>query len=684
LLLHGDKKPMTMFAQHARPVPPNIRVGLIGTGKMGLQHLRAIKSLPQASIVGIADPSADADALRRLVPNGAAIVEDASTLLQQVKPDVVHIVTPPATHAALAVLALEAGSHVYLEKPFTPTRQDAEKVLDLARRRGLKVVAGHQCLFEEAAVRAERMMRDIGGVVHIESFSSFQMVRKTITRVEQCKDILPHAVYPLLNQLRAATGISDDPIQIVGVDARASGDVYALLRLGECTGILEVTLSGRPIEQYQHIVGTNGSLRADYVIGSVIRLTGRGAGVGVLFTPYRRAFQTIGRATSGFARLLSRRHSYPGLRLLIQRFYESIAEGTAPPMSPRSIVDTVAVCEEVGFALDEAERKSESVAGQQLVERESALPPVDAAPGIVLVTGGTGMLGRPTVAELRYSGFAVRAVARRTPQPSQRIPGVQYVTADLGVGLDPQILRDVSLVVHCAAETAGGKREHERNSIAATRNVIEAAARARVRRVVHVSSLAVLKPTRGAALDERAPVDAGNLSRGPYVWGKAESEVLAQRLGAELGVDVKVVRPGPLVDFRSFAPPGRLGREVGPYYVAVGSKRSRLSLCDVSTAARIIRSYASSYDKAPAVLNIIEGTPPTRAELVARLREARPDLRVVWFPGWLLWLLNGPLMLAQRLFLGMEPIDVYRAFASERYRTDLAIETIRRAGPSAS
>jgi predicted dehydrogenase/nucleoside-diphosphate-sugar epimerase len=672
-----------MFAQHARPVLPTIRVGLIGSGKMGLQHLRAIKSLPQASIVGVADPSADTDALRRLLPDGVAIVDDAETMLRQVKPDVVHIVTPPATHAALAVLALEAGSHVYLEKPFTPTRVDAESVLDLAERRGLKVVAGHQCLFEEAAIRAAHMMRDIGRVVHIESFSSFQMVRRTITRVEQCKDILPHAVYPLLNQLRAATGISDEPIQIVGIDARASGDVYALLRLGESTGILEVTLSGRPIEQYQHIVGTNGSLRADYVIGSVIRLTGRGAGVGVLFTPYRRAFQTIGRATSGFARLLLRRHSYPGLRLLIRRFYESVAEGTAPPMSPRSILDTVAICEEVNYSLDEAERKSESAASQQLLERESALPPIDTSRGVVLVTGGTGMLGRPTAAELRHSGFAVRAVARRIPPPSQRIAGVEYVGADLGAGIDPQILSDVSLVVHCAAETAGGKREHERNSITATRNVIEAAARAGVGRVVHVSSLAVLKPTRGAALDERAPVDVGNLGRGPYVWGKAESEVLAQRLGAELGVDVKVVRPGPLVDFRNFLPPGRLGREVGPYYVAVGSRGARLSLCDVATAARVIRSYAGAYDEAPALLNIIEATSPTRGELVARLREDRPDLRVLWFPGWLLWLLNGPLMLTQRLFFGMKPVDVYRAFASEKYRADLAIETIRRAGPSA-
>ena len=50
--------------------------------------------------------------------------------------------------------------------------------------------------------------------------------------------------------------------------------------------MLIVTLSGRPVEQYQHIVGTNGSLRADYVTGAVTQLDRAGHGSGVLLTPY--------------------------------------------------------------------------------------------------------------------------------------------------------------------------------------------------------------------------------------------------------------------------------------------------------------------------------------------------------------------------------------------------------------
>jgi nucleoside-diphosphate-sugar epimerase len=336
--------------------------------------------------------------------------------------------------------------------------------------------------------------------------------------------------------------------------------------------------------------------------------------------------------------------------------------------------------------LDVAEARAEAAAEQRIAALEAAMPPADPNRGVVLVTGGTGLLGRPVVTELRHAGFNVRVLSRRVPRPSQRIPGVEYLPADLGGGLDVNTMQGVSLVVHCAAETAGGKNEHQRNSIAATRNVIEAAARAGVKKLIHVSSLAVLKPGREVRgpLNEQAPVDADNLGRGPYVWGKAESEVLVQRLGAELGVAVKIVRPGPLVDYTDFHPPGRLGRELGPYYVAIGGRNTPLSVCDVWTAARVIRSYADAFEQAPPMLNMVEGKPPTRKELVTRMLEHRPDLKVIWFPGFLLRLANGPLMLAQRLLLGMKkPVDVYSAFASERYQTDLAHTTIERAGPSA-
>lgn len=658
-----------------------LRVALVGSGKMGLHHLKAIAASQRATVVGVADPAASADELAAVLPAGAIVVGSLEELLRAARPDVVHIVTPPQSHAALAIQAIDAGCHVYVEKPFTPTAEDAKRILDAASARRVTVCAGHQVLFEAPSLAVRERLQDIGRLVQIESYFAFKMVRRTITPVEQVKDILPHAVYPVVDQLRRGTGISDAAIEICGMSLYAQGEAYVLLRLGAATAVVLVTLNGRPVEQYQTLVGTNGSLRADYIGGFLDALVGPGTGPGVLLTPYRRAFHTLTGTTKGIVRLL-RGGSYPGLRTLVREFYESIQNGSATPLPPASILDTVRVCEHVGNALDAVEQEYEWAAERTLRSAAAALPPRRPGTRPVLLTGGTGLLGRRIAQELTDAGYAVRVVARRTPPSSARIAGVEYVAGDLSRGLDPGVLTGIGFVVHAAAETAGGKDQHRRNSIEATRLLVEAAAAAGVKGLVHISSLAVLKTSRemGKALDESTPVDAGNLGRGPYVWGKAESELLAVSRCAEVGVPIRVIRPGPLVDYTAFHPPGRLGREVGPFFVAIGPRHGALSVCDVTTAARVVRSYIDDFDAAPPMLNLVEAPPETRNALMNRYRSDRPDLSVVWFPSWLLRALSVPMRLGQKLLLGSaQPIDVAAAFASERYRTDLAKSVIDRA-----
>jgi predicted dehydrogenase/nucleoside-diphosphate-sugar epimerase len=651
---------------------------------MGLHHLAAIAKAPGATVVGIADPLADAAELKGLIPADARLVPDVATLLAEARPHVVHIVTPPHTHCAIARTLIEAGVHVYVEKPFAMSKAEAEEILALAARHGVLVVSGHQNLFEKPAIVAREEIGSIGRLVHIESFFSFRQVRRTISPVDQAKDILPHAVYPLVDQLRAGTGLHEAPISVVGMDVKTTGDVYALLRLGDCTGVLVVTLSGRPIEQYQTIVGSNGVMRADYVTGSVVRMLGPGTGPGILLTPFRRSWQTFKAATKNVFSILTGHHgSYPGLTVLVKQFYASIASRTAPPMTPQSILDTVDICEQIGAGLDRVEQQTQSAALARL-ESTAARMPAPTKRGMVLVTGGTGLLGRRVVEELRYAGHSVRTVARRMPAPAARVPGVQYVTGDLARGLGAEAFEGVDSIVHCAAETSGGKSEQQRNSIAATRLLIERGAAAGVKKVLHVSSLAVIKPGNGRVVDERTPIDAGNLERGPYVWGKAESEVLASQLGRDLGVQVKIIRPGPLVDFDDYHAPGRLGREVGPWYVAIGSRNAPLSVLDVSTGARVIRSYMDDFASAPDLVNLVQTPAPTRGELVDRLRAVRPDLKVIWFPALLLRMLSAPAKLAQRWLMGASrPIDLYAAFSSERYQPDIAAAVIAKAKTSA-
>ncbi|HWS16242.1 MAG TPA: NAD(P)-dependent oxidoreductase, partial [Candidatus Methylomirabilis sp.] len=407
--------------------------------------------------------------------------------------------------------------------------------------------------------------------------------------------------------------------------------------------------------------------------------------VSIILSPFSFARQMSTGALHGLGELIRTRRKgvYPGLPELISSFYRSILGKGQPPMSPGSIVETVAVCDAVGERLRSAVVHHEATMANALLEKERSLPPLRVDRGTVLLSGGTGFLGKEVASELRRAGWAVRVPTRRLPAPSARVPGVEYVEADLGAGVPPALLSGVRAVVHGAAETAGKKAAHVRNTVDLTRNLLDATSKAGVDLFIHISSIAVLKSGKDVkgAIDEGTQLDAGNEERGPYVWGKAEAERIVRDFPHEPGFRTAVIRLGPLVDFSTFEPPGRLGREVGRRYVCMGSYGSRMAVCGVDTAARVIRYYLEDFGNAPPVLNLVEPDPPTRRDLVQRLLARRPDLKPLVVPTLAIRLSSPPLKLLQRLMLrGRKPIDIYSAFASEKYETALAEKIIERAG----
>jgi nucleoside-diphosphate-sugar epimerase len=390
---------------------------------------------------------------------------------------------------------------------------------------------------------------------------------------------------------------------------------------------LIVTLRGRPVESYVRIVGTKGALHADFVIGTVRNFIGPGSSkASLVFNRYIEAKQILFTTTQALLeRLMKRRKSYPGLPELIRTFYRSIVNNTHEPLTAFSILETVRLCEIVGKELRKEESKHETRAEVELRKEERKLPPADTKKGWVLVTGGTGFLGRRIATELRCKGFPVRVVARCIPSPSRKVAGVQYYEADLTQGISEDIMKRVFVVVHAAAETSGDKEAHRRNTVLTTRYILRAAAESGVKKFIHISSIAVLKssPDLEEPLIENTPIDLDE-SRGPYVWGKAQSERMALQFGEQLGIMVRIIRPGPLLDYNSYEPPGRLGKEIGNFFLAVGSKNQKLNICDIDTAATVIRSYVEDFESKPPILNLADPNSPTRSELLGFLRFFSP------------------------------------------------------------
>lgn len=651
---------MNRYPSNSDPV----QIALFGAGRHALHHARAIARCADARVVAVADPSDAAQAAMLGIAPGIRCYRSPDELLATETPQVVHIITPPSSHASLALAALRAGCHVYIEKPFTERVEDGQQILDEARERNLLVCAGHQLLYEPPTHLLERYIHSVGRIAHLESYFSFRTVRhapggrRVLRPDHQLMDILPHPVYLLLHVLEQAT---EGRTELMALDLNHTGTVHALVRRGEVTGTLVVTLEGRPVESYLRVVGRNGALLADYVRGTMQRAIGPdSSGIDKLVAPYRQAWQLgIGTASALARRILKRQRSYPGLAELFSAFYQAVRTKNPSPLSPESLLDTVRICERVADALKVAERSA----------LERAVPrPIDSRG--VLVTGGTGLLGKEIVRALPSRGRPVRVVARREPSPWERIPGVEYIVADVADGAAVHLFKGVDTVIHAAAETAGGWEEHQRNSIDATLNMVSGSAAAGIRHFLHVSSLAVLAQAHGEPIGDHHPLEPNSKGSGPYVWGKLESERRAVDLGKELGVSVKVIRPGALVDYRDFDPPGRLGKRLGNIFIAVGSPADKLGVVDVAFAGRCLAWMVDTWDEVPSPLNLLDPVLPTKRDLLNLLRKSNPDLSVLWLPTFLLIPLSWLAMLLQKVLRPDKPaINVARVFSVQTYTT---------------
>src|SRR5436305_820967 len=118
------------------------RVLVVGLGNMGMSHALAYTRIPGFKVVGVCERRI---AERKLPPELAqaerfANFEDA---LAKLSPDVVSVNTMPDTHAAFAIKAMEAGAHVFVEKPLADSVENARKVVETAQRTNRKLVVGY-------------------------------------------------------------------------------------------------------------------------------------------------------------------------------------------------------------------------------------------------------------------------------------------------------------------------------------------------------------------------------------------------------------------------------------------------------------------------------------------------------------------------------------------------------------
>ena len=139
----------------------SLRVLVVGMGHMGLSHASAYARIDGFSLAGLCSRGIGTLTLPadlRAVPTYTSFDE----ALAATRPDVVSINTWPDTHAAFAIRAMEAGAHVFLEKPIAETAEDAQRVVDTAVRTRRKLVIGYILRHHPSWIRFIELARTLG------------------------------------------------------------------------------------------------------------------------------------------------------------------------------------------------------------------------------------------------------------------------------------------------------------------------------------------------------------------------------------------------------------------------------------------------------------------------------------------------------------------------------------------
>lgn len=362
-----------------------LRVGIVGCGKIADAHAVQIGRIRDCEIVGVCDREPlMARQLSERFPV-KAYYQELDELLAAGRPDVVHITTPPASHFNLARQCLEAGCHVYVEKPFTLDASEARRLIALAGMCGRSITAGHDDQFRPAARRMRALIQSgyLGdGPLHMESYYGYEMsrsgyagailgdkqhwVRKLPGKLLQ--NVISHGVARIAEFLTTETprvmvcGFPSPFLRSLG-ETEIVDELRVIISDGQrVTAYFTFSSQMRPSLHQFRVYGSKNGLIMDQDQETLIRLRGTKlkSYAEPFFAPVIFAKQYMGNAFTNMRAFLARDfHMKAGMKHLIEQFYGSITTGKPLPISYREIVLTAVIMDEIFAQLEDGSRLSE-------------------------------------------------------------------------------------------------------------------------------------------------------------------------------------------------------------------------------------------------------------------------------------------------------------------------------------
>lgn len=662
-----------------------MKIGIVGCGLNSDYHINFARGYAGADIIGVVDRDSNKASecaarfdIKGVYPSIKEMIAGAG------KPDVIHILTPPKTHFALAKEAMEAGCHVIVEKPFTLNATDARALYDLAEKKNVKVCTMHNHFFDPCMAKADELIKAgrLGEVINVESYYGLNTNIPALRDYPEpnvipwlydlpggvYQDFMPHPLYVLLEY----TGRPKETkvmFQTHNVLPQGMPDEIRVLVNGEkAFGTLTFSFAARPHLHFIRVYGTKMMVEVD--INTMTTVTHP---LSSLPKAAQKATYNLAQSwqlfTSTFSNVINfvtgKLKPYQGMKVLIHRFYASIENNTEPPVTKEQALLVMDVMDEIFRQLEVKPLVFEDFA--------PAIPPYPVKHREkVLVTGGTGFLGKRLVDGLVKEGYPLRVLARKLSNIERlKKTGAEVFFGDVADEATlAKALEGINVVIHAAAGTSGNKKDCDTATIRGTENILMLCRAKGVDKLVYISSCSVYGVAdykTGQLVAEDAALERFPEKRGEYSASKQRAEGLVAAAMKD-GLKAVILRPGTI-----FGPGGdvytpMLGFSAGSKaFIVIGNGKFELPLVYVDNLVDAIIKSVGSAKADNGIFNVVDGERvDKRRYMKGLIKRLYPGAKVFYFPFSLLYLMTFGQEILCKLIKRGPFLTRYRLISSQR------------------
>jgi len=662
-----------------------MKIGIVGCGLNSDYHINFARTYEGAEIVGVVDM--DLGKARECASRFSikGVFSSIGEMFEKTHPDVVHILTPPRTHFSLAKEAMDLRCHVLVEKPMALNLEEANALYNYAELKGVRLCTVHNHFFDPCMSRAHSFIQagQLGEVINVESYYGLN------TRIPALRDypapnilpwlyslpggvyqdFMPHPLYVLLEYTGNPKEINVMQ-QTHGVLPQNLPDEIRILINGEkAFGTVTFSFAAQPYLHFVRIYGTKMMIEVDINTMTTVSHPVSSLPKAAQKATYNllESWKLFSSTTSNVIKFVrGKLKPYQGMKTLIHRYYEAIEKNGEAPVTKEQALRVIKTMDEIWKQLELKPLNFEPV-----LRKDYPYPLKHAEK--ILVTGGTGFLGKSLIGRLVAEGYPVRVLARKlSDTESLKRQGVEIVYGDVAhtASLE-EALRGIDLVVHAAAGTSGSQKDSETATLQGTRNVIEIGKRCGIKKLVYISSCSVYGVAEyktNQLVNEDSSLERFPERRGTYSASKQEAERFVIDEMETGKFPVVILRPGTI-----YGPGGDIFTPMMGFslfkkaFIVIGNGKFELPFVYVDNLTGAIVKSIQHDEANNQIFNVVDSERINKKRYMKELiQQLYPKAYRFYFPYALMYFLVWCQEVLCRLLKRKPFLTRYRLISSQR------------------